>query len=196
MEKNNEYFYLDSENKTAKVSEVKLLSESKSKKLYDYLLKKLPWEFGKYNMFGREVKTPRLLWAMKDDNFDIEKSYKTSGSSIWSKKMLKIKTKVENIINKKIKYAQINYYRDGNDYIGWHTDSEVIDGDVIASLSLGVTRKFQFQKINTKAIHNMNLESGTLIIFDHIAAKKEWKHRVPKQPKINDGRINITFRLR
>ena len=131
-----------------------------------------------------------------EDNFDIEKSYKTSGSSIWSKKMLKIKTKVENIINKKIKYAQINYYRDGNDYIGWHTDSEVIDGDVIASLSLGVTRKFQFQKINTKAIHNMNLESGTLIIFDHIAAKKEWKHRVPKQPKINDGRINITFRLR
>ena len=45
-------------------------------------------------------------------------------------------------------------------------------------------------------IHNMNLEPGSLIIFDHIAAKKEWKHRVPKQPKINDGRINITFRLR
>ena len=147
-------------------------------------------------MFGKEVKTPRLLWAVRDKDLDIKKSYKITESSIWNKKIEKIKTKVEKVINKKIKYAQINYYRNGDDYIGWHTDSEVIEGDLIASLSLGVTRKFQFKSISEKEQYEIDLTDGSLIIFDESAAKLDWKHRIPKQKNINEGKINLTFRLR
>ena len=34
----------------------------------------------------------------------------------------------------------MNLYRDGNDHIGFHADSET--NDVIASISLGATRRF------------------------------------------------------
>ena len=170
-----------------------------TEKLFDNLTKNTPWEQGVYKMYGKDVKTPRLLWAMRDDNFDIEKSYTVTGSSIWNKDIENIKTKVEKIIKRNIKYAQINYYRDGNDYIGWHTDSEVMPGDLIASISIGATRKFQFQPIdknNKETKYEIELTNGSLIIFDESAAKTKWKHRIPKQPKIEEGRINITFRLR
>ena len=189
--------YLDIENfKGEIIFYEKFIKSKKSKKLYDNILKNLPLEQGTYNMFGKEVKTPRLLWAVRDKDFDIKKSYQITESSTWNKKIEKIKTKVEKVINKKIKYAQINYYRNGDDYIGWHTDSEVIEGDLIASLSLGVTRKFQFKSISKKEQYEIELTDGSLIIFDESAAKLDWKHRIPKQKNINEGRINLTFRLR
>lgn len=189
--------YLDIENfKGEIIFYEKFIKSKKSKKLYDNIIKNLPLEQGTYNMFGKEVKTPRLLWAVRDKDFDIKKSYKITESSTWNKKIEKIKTKVEKVINKKIKYAQINYYRNGDDYIGWHTDSEVIEGDLIASLSLGVTRKFQFKSISEKEQYEIDLTDGSLIIFDESAAKLDWKHRIPKQKNINEGRINLTFRLR
>jgi alkylated DNA repair dioxygenase AlkB len=189
--------YLDIENfKGEIIFYEKFIKSKKSKKLYDNILKNLPLEQGTYNMFGKEVKTPRLLWAVRDKDFDIKKSYQITESSTWNKKIEKIKTKVEKVINKKIKYAQINYYRNGDDYIGWHTDSEVIEGDLIASLSLGVSRKFQFKSISKKEQYEIELTDGSLIIFDESAAKLDWKHRIPKQKNINEGRINLTFRLR
>ena len=188
--------FLDTENNKGKIFFDKILSESKSKKLYDDIIQNTPLEHGIYKMYGKEVKTPRLLWAMRDEEFDIKKSYKVTESSLWSDKIKKLKTKVEKIINKKIKYAQINYYRDGNDYIGWHTDSEVVEGDLIASVSLGATRKFQFRNISDDTKHQVLLTNGSLIVFDYSAAKKDWKHRIPKEPKVENGRINITFRLR
>ena len=197
IELNNENKgYLDS-NKSAITFISNFLDKETTEKLFNNLTKTTPWEQGVYKMFGRDVKTPRLLWAMRDDNFDIEKSYDITGSSIWNNDIKKIKTNVENIIEKNIKYAQINYYRDGNDYIGWHTDSEVMKGDLIASISIGATRKFQFQSIDNKeSKYEIELTNGSLIIFDEDAAKTNWKHRIPKQPKIQEGRINITFRLR
>lgn len=187
-------------NKNGKIYFDTILSETESFQLYTHLLENTPWMQGVYKMFGKEVKTPRLLWSMRDENFNIGKSYNITGSSIWTEEIKEVKNKVEQIMNKKINYAQINYYRDGNDYIGWHTDSEVIDGDSIASISLGATRKFQFQSINDPKNENekyqIYLTNGSLIIFDSICAKTAWKHRIPKEPKVKDGRINITFRLR
>ena len=196
---NNEIGYLEPNNKQGRIQFIEnFIKESKSKKIYDKLIETTPWEQGVYKMFGRDVKTPRLLWAMRDDKFNIKDSYTVTESSIWNKDIKKLKTKVEKIINKKIKYAQINYYRDGNDYIGWHTDSEVMKGDMIASISIGATRKFQFRPINKNNDNKFEIEltNGSLIIFDENAAKLDWKHRIPKQPKIEEGRINITFRLR
>ena len=194
--KKNEAFLLENKSKVKFIEN--FIDTKTADKLYQHLIKLDKWEHGVYKMFGKDIKTPRLLWAMRDKNFDISKSYTVTDSSIWTKKIEKLKTEVENLIQKKIKYAQINYYRDGNDYIGWHTDSEVVEGDLIASISLGVSRNFQFRPIDKQDTSRFQVEltNGSLIVFDDSAAKYDWKHRIPKQPKIEDGRINITFRLR
>ena len=193
---NDNQYYLNSKNNIGKITYYpNFLNKKKSDKLYHELKNQSFWTHGVYNMFGKEIKTPRLLWALKDNDVDITDSYTVTDSSVWTKQVKKVKKKVEKLLSKKIKYAQLNYYRDGNDYIGWHTDSEIKPGHMIASLSVGEPRLFQFKGIKSDDKHQLILDNGSLIIFDEDAGKKLWKHRLPKQSKIQGGRINLTFRL-
>ena len=193
---NDNQYYLDSKNNIGKITYYSnFLNQKTSDKLYHELKNESFWTHGVYKMFGREIKTPRLLWALKNNDEDITDSYTVTGSSSWTKQVKKVKKKIEKLLNKKIKYAQLNYYRNGNDYIGWHTDSEIKPGHMIASLSIGEPRLFQFKGIKSDDKHQLMLDNGSLIIFDEDAGKKLWKHRLPKQSKIEKGRINLTFRL-
>ena len=138
--------------------------DSVGKSLFKELKNTVPWEFGTYNMFGKPIKTPRLLFAMRDKNVDITKSYSVTKSMEWTPALNNIKKQVEKYIGKHIQYAQLNYYRDGADYIGYHTDSEVQPGDIIASISLGETRKFYFRNKNdTKNRIDLMLENNSLL---------------------------------
>jgi alkylated DNA repair dioxygenase AlkB len=96
----------------------------------------------------------------------------------------------------------INFYRDGNDYIGFHADDEkqLIKSAPIYSISFGATRKFRLKikpNINTNddCIDDIefNLQSGSLLIMGG-TCQKTHKHGVPKQKKISEMRINLTFR--
>eukprot|EP00483_Globobulimina_turgida_P013089 UN13113 len=62
----------------------------------------------------------------------------------WSYNMLYIKNSIEQLVKCKFDYVLINYYRDGDDYIGWHSDREARPKctNVIGSVSLGGPRKF------------------------------------------------------
>jgi alkylated DNA repair dioxygenase AlkB len=165
--------------------------------LYDTLVKTVPWEQGVYNMFGKPVKTPRLLYAMKDKGDDITKEYDVTGSMEFIPEIQSLKDKIEKELKTNIRYAQLNYYRDGADYIGWHTDSEVADGDFIASVSLGWPRKFVLRGIKDKTDkYRLTLEDKSLLVMNDYAAKKEFKHTLTKSSLVKGGRINITFRPR
>lgn len=176
----------------------KFISEEEASKVFEEL-KSGKWIQGEYQMFGKPVKTPRLLWAMGIVN----KKYVVTQSGDWTPLVSEIRDKIikesaEKIIKmtkKEINYAQMNYYRNGNDSIGYHNDKETQDGDFIYSLSLGVERKFQLRPIDsTKMTHELILGNGSLLIMDADACKKFYKHQVPKQPKIEGERINVTFR--
>lgn len=170
------------------------ITKKKSEDLMIHLKEHVPWTHGIYKMYGKDIKTPRLLFAMKDANTDITDSYSITNSIEWSNQIYQLKQKVQKETGKTFSYAQLNYYRTGDDYIGYHTDSEVKDGDIIASVSLGANRKFSFQQIKNKEIrYDMILESGSLLIMDDKAAKYNWKHSLPKAKGISE-RINITFR--
>lgn len=175
------------------------LDDTETKQYFESLLNNENWIQGTYKMFGKPIKTPRLLWAMRDKDYIIPSSYSVTNSSIYSKKINELRQKVEKITNTNLLYAQLNYYRDGNDYIGWHTDSEVAKGDIIASISLGESRKFSIRhktyKINKEIPkYEFNLKNGSLLIMDYNTSTKFWKHSLPKMKKSNGKRINITFR--
>jgi alkylated DNA repair dioxygenase AlkB len=158
----------------------------------------VPWQHGHYSMYGRDIPTPRLLYAMRDSKEDITNSYTVTGSMHWTKEVEKLRNSVVKQTGEYCRYAQMNLYRDGNDYIGFHTDSEVEEGDLIASISLGAERTFKFIstgfKKNAKPLLEMTLEPGSLLIMSEYAAKHNWKHELPKDKDVDEMRINITFR--
>jgi len=178
---------------------IKFYPQIKSKiQLNQHIFKELwlekPTEPHQIIMFGKLINSPRL-----QKNFG--KDYKFSGTKI---KAFKIKHNyLKNIlkyVKKKFKHnfnqMLINYYRNGNDYIGKHSDDEKqkIKNTPILSFSFGATRKFNIYSKKTKQkILTLELPNNSLIVMGG-QLQIFYKHGIPKQPKINEKRINITFR--
>lgn len=88
-----------------------------------------------------------------------------------------------------------NRYRDGRDKVDWHADDEQIFGPapVIASVSLGATRKFKLRHNVTREVHEMHLTAGSLLVMRG-ATQLEFQHCIPAQKAVANERINLTFR--
>jgi len=90
----------------------------------------------------------------------------------------------------------LNWYRDGSDHIGWHTDAEKELGrnPIIGSVNFGATRTFQIRRIdNHDDKINFPLSHGSVLIMMG-ELQHFWQHAVPKEKKLNGARINLTFR--
>src|SRR5690606_24762188 len=89
-----------------------------------------------------------------------------------------------------------NLYRDGRDSMGWHSDDEPELGPapVIASLSLGATRRFSLRH-RCRAGQRVDLElpHGSLLLMRG-ATQANWQHAVPRTARAVGPRINLTFR--
>lgn len=94
----------------------------------------------------------------------------------------------------------INWYKDGNHYIGKHSDNEaqIIKESPIMSISLGSTRSFCVRKkTNNKIVLDIEMPNNSYIVMCG-AMQQNYFHEVPKvsgKNAINIGkRINITMR--
>jgi alkylated DNA repair dioxygenase AlkB len=89
----------------------------------------------------------------------------------------------------------INYYRDGQDSNGWHADNEKSLGKnpSIASLSLGATRRFEFNHLTKGTRQKILLTAGSLLHM-HGAIQHHYKHQLPKMSGLLEARLNLTFR--
>ncbi len=89
----------------------------------------------------------------------------------------------------------LNYYRDGKDSIGWHSDDERELGKnpPVPSLSFGAERVFQIRHKVTKEKKEYILKHGSLLVMSG-TMQHHWQHCVPKSTKISSPRINLTFR--
>jgi len=89
----------------------------------------------------------------------------------------------------------VNYYRDGKDSMGWHSDDEKELGPVptIASISLGSERDLVFRNKINKETLSVSQTNGCLILIDG-KTQKNWQHSIKKTQKIIGPRINLTFR--
>ena len=89
----------------------------------------------------------------------------------------------------------VNWYKDGEDYIGYHSDNErdLNRKAPIYSISLGAKRKFNIKNKDTGVVTSIDMPDGILIIMGG-DMQKEFKHSVPKTKKCKDKRINFTVR--
>jgi alkylated DNA repair dioxygenase AlkB len=89
----------------------------------------------------------------------------------------------------------LNLYRDGRDSVSWHADNEPGLGrnPVIASVSLGATRRFQLKHRRADERVTIDLTHGSCLIMAG-AIQHHWLHQIPKTRHPVGPRINLTFR--
>ena len=176
----------------------KYLPSKFAKDLFNELML-IEYEHSTITMYGKAIKLPRVQAWMSDLNVNAS-LYQKGKALPWSEKMLIAKNGIEELYKFQFNYVLINLYRDGSDYISYHSDGESIgEGkNIIAGISLGATRKFVMRhnswKANSIAKKEFNMESGSLIMMVGDNTQKYWKHSVPKTTKISSPRINLTFR--
>ena len=79
--------------------------------------------------------------------------------------------------------------------MGWHADNEPELGDqpMIASVSLGETRRMLFRPVSGGKSLGIDLGHGSLLVMKG-DSQKNWKHSIPKSAREMELRINLTFR--
>ena len=164
-------------------------------KLFEMLLEQTTWRQDTVIVYGKEHLTPRLSCWFGEPWMDYSYSNHTMVPSPLTPLLLDIKAEVEFESGNLFNSVLVNYYRDGRDSNGWHSDDEPELGDcpVIGSLSLGADRDFHLRHKRDKSLkHTMSLEHGSLLLMRG-KTQSCWQHHVPKRA-IANGRINLTFR--
>jgi alkylated DNA repair dioxygenase AlkB len=113
----------------------------------------------------------------------------------WTPTVLRLKAATEAVCGVRFNSVLLNRYRNGNDSMGWHADREPELGlePVIASMSLGATRRFDLRHTRSGVTRSYQLTAGSLLVM-HGRTQAEWRHRVPKANAVSGERINLTFR--
>lgn len=154
------------------------------------------WPDNRYHYAGREFVLPRLQTWHADPGIRYSYSHNLLQTQTWTPMLQSIRAKVEEFLAISFNAVLVNYYRDGDDHVGWHADDEPELGEqpLIASLSFGAERCFEYRHKQTPEHGSVLLRDGTLLLM-RPSFQRYWLHRVPKTPSIGTGRINLTFRL-
>jgi alkylated DNA repair dioxygenase AlkB len=157
------------------------------------LVTELEWEQKHLVMFGREVAEPRLSAWYGDERYTY--SGVTLEPRAFTPTLERLKLLCEHWAGSRFNSVLVNLYRNGDDSMGWHADDEPELGvePVIASLSLGTTRRFKFRHRRTREIVDHDLTGGSLLVMSG-ASQSAWMHSIPKQKRVADARVNLTFR--
>ena len=164
------------------------LNENEAAKWMTYFQSgKMTWRQETFSIYGRKVKVPRKSFFYGDKGLNYRYTGLDHIGSGWPSEVLSLKSKIENKSFTKFNFCLVNYYRMGLDYMGWHKDNEQSSEKLIASLSLGIPRKFRI-RLDEK-IEDIQLDAGSLLIFNGYL-----EHTLPRMKKVNEPRINLTFR--
>ncbi len=152
------------------------------------------WVQRAINARGKEVMQPRLM------DWSGEIPYRYSGQTLeprpFPELISELNRKASETAGEEFNHVLLNLYRDGRDSIAMHADNEPELGwePVIASLSLGATRKFIIQHKKKRSWRRtVMLTHGSLLVMGG-AFQRRWRHSVPRQGPVDEPRINVTFR--
>ncbi|MBO9154017.1 alpha-ketoglutarate-dependent dioxygenase AlkB family protein [Chitinophaga sp. GCM10012297] len=173
-----------------------LFTPEESDGYFQLLKENINWKQEPVILFGKTVMQPRLTAWYGDEG----KTYSYSGITMqplrWTEELLAIKSKVEAAAGQDFNSALLNFYRNGQDSMGWHRDNESSLGinPVIGSVSFGAERVFQFRHYMNRSVKRaVLLTHGSLLIMGG-ETQHYWQHALPKTARPIGARINITFR--
>jgi len=159
------------------------------------LLAEVPFAQRTIKLFGRSFLEPRLTAWHGEPGVSYTYSGLTLEPSPFSPTLARLRRCVEEAAQVSFNSVLVNYYRGGDDSMGYHADDEPELGEnpVIASLSLGSTRTFVLRpKKKGDPGESFELGGGNLLVMAG-ATQHQYRHGVPKR-KSKGPRINLTFR--
>jgi len=164
--------------------------------LFARLCREITWAEEEVVIFGERRRVPRLVaW-----HGEAGASYTYSGARHeprpWTAALSEIRSRVQELTGHSFNSVLLNRYRNGRDGMGWHADQEPELGrePVIASVSLGATRRFRLRHRRNRADPvALALAHGSLLLMAG-ATQHHWLHAVPKTATPVGERINLTFR--
>jgi alkylated DNA repair dioxygenase AlkB len=175
----------------------RLFDKDESRILLRKFIADMPWEQRKVMMYGKEIVTPRMTAWFGNPSTDYSVRGDGSYPLPWTDELMMIRHRIEPLAGVSFNTVLLNYYRDGNDSVAWHTDNDGIPGRnrIVASVSFGQPRVFDIRRMNDHAVkYSLLLEDGSYLLMKG-RFQDEWQHRIAKSSKPLKPRVNLTFRL-
>jgi alkylated DNA repair dioxygenase AlkB len=172
-----------------------LFAPSERERFFSRLEKEIEWRQEPIRIFGKMVMQPRLTAWLG------EHEYRYSGIVMkpqkWNSTLNEIKAKIEPLAGLEFNCALLNFYRDGQDSMGWHRDNERELGidPVIGSVSFGAARRFLLRHFEKKKLKTEILLGDGSFLLMKGATQHQWEHSLPKTAQVVGPRINLTFRV-
>jgi alkylated DNA repair dioxygenase AlkB len=159
--------------------------------LFEQLRMQTPWaqERSRFGPF------PRLTAWYADSGLTYAYSGVIHQAIAWTPTLMAVRRNVEAAAEEPFNSLLLNFYRDGQDSIGYHADAEPELGvnPVIASVSLGAVRQFVLKHSKSGDKLKYDLAHGSLLVMSG-TCQHHWVHGVPKTKAAVGPRINLTFR--
>lgn len=162
---------------------------------YDTLLNTIAWKNDEAIIFNKHIITKRKAAWYGDSNYAYTYSNATKFALPWTKELLELKELAEKLTQSTYNSCLLNLYHTGDEGMAWHSDDEktLLKNGAIASISFGAERKFSFKHKNTGQTVSLFLENGSLLVMKG-PTQTNWLHRLPPTKKVQQPRINLTFR--
>jgi alkylated DNA repair dioxygenase AlkB len=171
------------------------LSAQKSLNLFYYLQQNLPWQQPNSTVYGRTGPIPRLQCFISDANINYSYSHSKLVVEPWPTILLAMRQRLAAHLKQPFNSLLVNYYRDGNDSMGWHSDDEIELGPqpTIVCISLGAERALKLKHKASNKVTEIKLHSGScLVMSGH--SQRDYQHAIAKQTSLAHPRISLTFR--
>ena len=178
----------------------RIFTAAEADRYFEILQRDIPWRHDEAVIYGKHIITAREVAWYGDTSYNYGYSGANRIALPWSGVLPELKNRVEaaiaGICPTRFNSCLLNRYNNGNEGMAWHSDEGqgLAEDSAIASLSLGAARKFAFKHKESKEKREMWLEHGQLILM-HGETQKHWLHTILKSTRIQEPRINLTFRV-
>lgn len=161
----------------------------------DRLMNIVPWRQDQVRMYGKLITTRRKVAWFGDEGAVYKYAGIARAPLSWLPELNELRNKVGAACGTVFNSCLANLYHSGSEGMGWHRDNEpdLVKHGVIASVSLGAARRFDFRHRETRTKISVMLEPGSLLVMAG-EVQDHWEHQLPVAKKILQPRINLTFR--
>lgn len=176
----------------------KYMLEDEALKLCEKLKEQVKWEKHNVVVHGKSIAQPRQVYACGNEGL----THRYSGLELpvhkWIPEVKEICQQIMEQFEVKFNACLLNEYKDGSQYIGFHSDRESLGlCNMVATVSLGGSRDFYFMR-KVKSPDKLNtikttLHNGDLVIMMG-KCQEQFIHGIPKRAHA-DYRISLTYRL-